>query len=229
MDTIQDEAFGAAVGEGALESLEKTVNRHPLNREILIKTLRYCYEERALRDVEEKIQTYPEFAQCTQNPYRLVRFLVDAGGLDEVERAEDGSVVRPEDKEGLTEDEVDDLVCELGYVTTEAGRTFAEANLPEARLRALLGFALERRGVYLEVLEFIAQAPRSYAEVKELLAGHPVLEVTIDGMRQTMQPSVFVDKLERAGALVWDGGWRLTDGGLRFLEESRAAEEGEAR
>ena len=137
--------------------------------------------------------------------------------------------MRPEEKEGLTEDEVDDLMCELGYVTTEAGRTFAEANLPEARLRALLGFALERRGVYLEVLEFIAQAPRSYAEVKELLAGHPVLEVTIDGMRQTMQPSVFVDKLERAGALVWDQGWNLSDDGLRFLKELRAAEEGGAR
>lgn len=229
MDAMRSKAVEAAVGECVLESLESTVNRHPLNREIMIKVLQYCFEERALHDVEEEIQTYPEFVQCTQNPYRLVRFLVEAGGLDEVERAEDGSVVRPEDKEGLTEDEVDDLVCEVGYVTTEAGRVLVEANLPEARLHALLGLVPEREGTYREVLEFIAQTPRSYAEVKEFLAGRPVLEVVIDGVRQTMQPSVFVDKLERAGALVWDGGWRLSDGGLRFLEESRAAEEGEAR
>ena len=39
-----------------------------------------------------------------------------------------------------------------------------------------------------------------------------------------MQPSVFVDKLERAGALVWNEGWRLTEEGEAFLQDLKASE-----
>ena len=50
----------------------------------------------------------------------------------------------------------------------------------------------------------------------ELLLGRPALQTVIDGHVETMQPSVFVDKLERSGALVWKEGWCLTEEGTRF-------------
>ena len=58
----------------------------------------------------------------------------------------------------------------------------------------------------------------------ELLRGRPVLETVIGGERRRMQPSVFVDKLERSGALVWKEGWCLTEEGDAFLRDLKASE-----
>ena len=66
----------------------------------------------------------------------------------------------------------------------------------------LLQLAPERADVYIELLEFVRARPRAYNDIVELLRGRPVLETVVDGERRRMQPSVFVDKLERSGALV---------------------------
>ena len=64
--------------------------------------------------------------------------------------------------------------------------------------------------------------PVSYTHLdvyKRQLLGSSALQTVIDGRVETMQPSVFVDKLERAGALVWKEGWTLTEEGREFLED----------
>ena len=72
--------------------------------------------------------------------------------------------------------------------------------------------------------EFVRARPRAYNDIVELLRGRPVLETVIDGERRRMQPSVFVDKLERSGALVWKEGWCLTEEGDAFLRDLKASE-----
>ena len=139
-----------------------------------------------------------------------------AGGLDRIERDERGAIVMEQDKEGLDEDAVDDLVRSVAFRTTEAGARFVEQHRPQARLVELLQLAPERADVYIELLEFVRARPRAYNDIVELLRGRPVLETVVDGERRRMQPSVFVDKLERSGALVWKEGWCLTEEGTRF-------------
>ena len=136
-----------------------------------------------------------------------------------IERDEDGNVVAPEQKEGLTEDEIDDLVAAFSFKTTEVGSYFVEYNRPSARLVDLMHLAPERSDTYIELLEFVDGDARTYPQIEALLSGRPVLETVIDGHRETMQPSVFVDKLERAGALVWKDGWTLTEEGREFLQD----------
>lgn len=208
-----------------IDALGAAVTRHPLNKECLYKALVFCQEEKLLRTVEEEIATYPEFASATQNQYHMVSTLVRFYGLELIERDEEGNQVFPEQKEGLTEDEVDDLVATLNYRTTDVGNEFVRLFAPHSRLIDLLDLAPERSQTYEELLAFIAEQPRSYDEVKNLLAGKPALETVIAGRRETMQPSVFVDKLERAGALVWDKGWNLTEEGEGFLEELRGGKQ----
>lgn len=205
--------------EEKLAALNRTVMRHPLNREILYKALAFCAEERPLREAEDFIAALPQFETCTQNQYYLLTSLVKAHGLEMVERDEAGDVVTAEMKEGLDEDEIDDLVAAISFKTTEVGDYFVEYNRPAARLVDLLHLAPERTDTYIELLEFIGEAPRTYPAIEGLLAGRPVLETVIDGRRETMQPSVFVDKLERAGALVWKDGWTLTEEGREFLRD----------
>lgn len=210
--------------EERLDVLEDTVTRHPLNREVLYRLLAYCAEERALDDLEREVASWPSFKTATQNQYRLAEHLVRAGGLERIERDGDGALVAPQDKEGLDEDAADDLVATVSYRATETGRRFVELHRPRARLVELLQLAPERADVYVELLEFVRAHPRSYRDVEDLLRGRPVLETVIDGERSVMQPSVFVDKLERSGALVWNEGWRLTEEGESFLQDMKASE-----
>ena len=136
-----------------------------------------------------------------------------------IERDEEGNRVLPEQKEGLSEDEVDDLVAEISFKSTDVGDWFVDYNKPSARLVDLLHLVPERTDTYIELLEFVEAAPRPYGQIEELLLGRSALQTVIDGRVETMQPSVFVDKLERAGALVWKKGWTLTEEGREFLED----------
>ena len=204
--------------EERLYDLERAVVRQPLHREILYRTLAFCETGRLLREVEEEIESYPEFQHAVQDQYHLALVLERAGGLERIELDEDGEVVTADRKAGLSEDEVDDLVYDVRFETTELGREFVSRHTPKARLEELLDLVPARRSTYVEVLEF-CEEPRSYDEVKKLLEGRDVLHAGEDGTRQPIQPSVFLDKLERAGAVVWDGAWRLTEGGKDFLGE----------
>jgi len=208
----------AKTDEEKLSILNGCVTRHPLNREAMYKTLKYCVEERELHDIEEHIATFPEFPRITMNQYYLVKSLVEAYGLELIERTEEGERVTPEMKEGKTEDEIDDLVFSLNYQTTPIGEQLVAKHSPNARFAALLDWEPSRRDTYIEVLEFIAQKPRPYAQVEGLLKGSPVLQTVIDGRIETVQPSVFLDKLERAGVLVWNKNWNITEEGREYLE-----------
>ena len=108
---------------------------------------------------------------------------------------------------------------EISFKSTDVGDWFVDYNKPSARLVDLLHLVPERTDTYIELLEFVEAAPRPYGQIEELLLGRPALQTVIDGRVETMQPSVFVDKLERAGALVWKEGWTLTEEGREFLED----------
>lgn len=202
-----------------LAYLEETVTRHPLNREILYSILAYCKEEHSLLDIEEFITTLPQFKSATQNQYRMVETLEGAYGLRIIEYDAQGEVADSATKSDLTEDEIDDLVVAYSYQATEIGDYFVEQHRPRSRIIELLDLAPERADTYKDVLAFIKESPRSYNDICQLLEGHPALEKVVDGNRITMQPSVFIDMLERSGALVWDKKWVLTKEGGEFLDE----------
>lgn len=205
--------------EEKLAALNRTVMRHPLNREILYKTLAFCETERPLREAEDFIAALPQFNLATQNQYYLLTSLAKAHGLELIERDETGESVTAAQKEGLTEDEVDDLVAAISFKTTEVGAYFVEYNRPQARLVDLLSLDPGRADTYRELLEYVAAEARPYRDIEAFLDGRPALQTVIDGRPEKMQPSVFVDKLERAGALVWKDGWTLTEEGREFLED----------
>ncbi len=206
----------------AMAQLEDAVTRHPLNREVLYKTLSLCSQELTLEEAEARIASLPEFARATQNQHHLLMVLVEAGGLRLVERDAEGAVISATAAAGMSEDEHHDAVAFQSFETTQLGLRFVDQHRPQARLVELLNLAPERADVYRELLAFVDEQPRSYANVAKLLAGRPVLETVLDGERIAMQPSVFLDKLERAGALVWNKGWSLTEEGKAFLEDLKS-------
>ncbi len=201
------------------QKLRWAVTRQPLLREIMYKIMDLCRTETELHDLEDAVDGFPEYAIIRQSALSIADILVKNHGLEVIERDGEGNVVLPEQKEGLTEDEVDDLVATINYRTTSFGEDYVRANRPAVRLEQMLNLNPERRETYAEVLQFLDEEPRTYDQVKNLLAGRPILEVVLDGRPITMQPSVFLDKLEYAGAIVWRDGWTLTPAGKTFLSE----------
>ena len=199
--------------------LEETVTRHPLNRELMYKILAHCAQEYPLECLEKTIATWPEFNSSTQNQYHLLETLTKAYGLQKYEYDENGVVVTSDSISELNDDEIDELIYETRYLTTDTGQLFVQKHHPRARIVELLSLAPERTDVYIELLEYISEEPRTYNQIKQLLGNHPALEIYIEGQSQVMQPSVFVDKLERAGALVWDKGWCLSEEGNIYLQD----------
>lgn len=205
--------------------LMETVTKQPTRREIMYKILVYCKDDvRPLRELEQKIGTFPGFRQAACSQYRLIQFLEDAGGLERFELDAEGEVVLPEQKVGLTEDEIDDLVETYAFMTTEVGLAVVEQHTPRARIIELLGLVPERKGAYIELMDFCSEEPRTYNEIHQLFEGRDVLYRMVDGEPQRMQPSVFVDKLEAAAGIEWRDGWVLTEEGRAFLDELRQAD-----
>lgn len=191
----------------------------PRFREIYFHILDFCQEQRTLGEVESLVGGLPEFAHAGQNQYRLIINLEDAGALDRLELDEKGDVVTEAMKEGLTDDEVDDLVCEYAFIDTDAGREVCAKMQPDKRMEDLMGMFPKRVKTYRQVLDFCKQ-PRTFKEIDTLLKGADVLKTgsanTITNV--PLQPSVFIDQLERSGGLVWKGSWNVTEGGRRYLE-----------
>lgn len=207
-----------------LHMLDVAVSKHPLNREILYKILAHCEKGLRLAEVEDLIASFPEFATSTQNQYCLLEMLVDAGGLDRFAIDGEGEIISETRLLGLPEDEIDSIVDDSLYVTSSTGAAFVELHKPRARLIEMLSLAPERTSTYADVLAFVQDSPRTYQDIVDLLAGRSELQIIVDGKREAMQPSVFVDKLERSGALIWKKGWCLTEEGEEFLKELRSDE-----
>ena len=198
--------------------LKKTVTRHPLHRELHYKTLKFCTERHTLTEVEDFIASCPEFPHTRQSPYFLLRFLMKGGGIEMYEVDAEGNIVTEEQKEGLTEDEIDDLVVNFAYECNDIGRDFIELMSPQARILELLEITPEYYDTFIEVLDFLTE-DRSIVEITNLLRGRDVLMVGRDPEDTPIQPTVFIDKLEKAGGVCWKDAWFITEEGKEVLDK----------
>ncbi|MDR2109265.1 MAG: hypothetical protein LBP28_07400 [Coriobacteriales bacterium] len=196
--------------------LREVVYRQSPHREILYQVLRDAQTRRSLSELEDLIAAYPQFREATQSQYYLIQFLVRGGGLTQYEVAHDGSIVSEEQKRGLDEDGIDDLVAGWAYETTDTGRALVREMAPAQRIATLIDEYPEFADFFVEVLEFLT-IKRNFGEVDSLLRNRPALLRD----EEAIQPSVFVDKLEKAGAIFWQDGWQTSEGGREYLLASK--------
>lgn len=215
-------ALAALSDDEKLDTLETAVVRQSLHREILYRVLGFCKERKGLRETEDMIAACPEFAKATLSQYHLIQVLVKAQGLTELMLDEDDNIVTEDQLEGLTEDEADDLVAAFAYETTEVGKTFYNQHTPLKRMAELFDKEPKRAATYREVLEFCVDNTPSYNDINSLLEGRDILFEDVPANVNQIQPSVFLDKLEKAGGLVYEkgSGWKTTEKGKEFLEKT---------
>ena len=217
---IDPVVFGRMVAK-----VTEAVTRNPLQRELFYKVLSFCQESKPLREIEQMVMALPGFERTSANAYHFIAVMENAGGLERFELDDEGDVVDDARKAGLTEDEIDDLVAEYAFMTTPAGQAVVEQHTPRARIIELLGLVPERHDTYIELMEFLAEEPRTYNEVTQLLDGRDVLwHLDSKGNPELMQPSVFLDKLHDAAAIEWQQGWQLSEEGRAYLDELKSVQ-----
>lgn len=191
-------------------------------REALYKTLAFCCESRDFTEVEDFIAATDEFvySHIMQTPFTMIQMLTDAGGLVQTPLDAQGNPVTPEQLANLTDNEADDLVETYRIETTDAGAEAVRLLAPERRIEAQLSLRPHRRDTYFAVLDFCTQ-PRKFPEIEKFFKATPGLSQDIVADHHKLSPDFYVDKLDKAGALVWRGAWVATDAGKRMLAEHK--------
>lgn len=82
----------------------------------------------------------------------------------------------------------------------------------------LVGFDRRRLDVIVDLLDYVAEEPRSTAQVETMVRCSPALLAVVGGRICAMRPADFLDELERAGLLACSGKWGLARQGKAFLK-----------
>lgn len=170
---------------------------------------RQVIEERALEVWDDAYQ---------QSPGVCVDILVRNGALTEQllvdGEAYDGTL----DDLQLDADVAEDAVAEQRITLTDTGRELIEAYAPDVTLRALIAEKPQYRDVFATILracDAAQGATRSNLEVS--ISALPQLQPDPDTQRTLVYPQYFIDALESAGGIAWEGSWRTTDAGRALV------------
>lgn len=209
--------FDARVKE-TLECLQRKNNQ----KEILSDLLNFCFQERAEEELEAFLTAHKQFADGYHTANKYLFFMQRTGALAEREYDSEGVLMDEERRadlleQGISEDEIDELVVEWCYITTDVGKEALTQFNPCKRTQEMLATqASSRMASFRRLLEFCKQ-PRSLEEITNYMADDPGLEIDLQTGVAHMQPSAYIGKLDQSGALTWEGGWKTTEGGMEVL------------
>ena len=214
-------AEAEAPTEAEVAHLLEIVYRHPRHRELYYKALAFCEGGRTVDEAEDFIEAQPEYAGALQTSTVLVNVLIEEGGLSYEEYDAEGAPLTDErvatlKDEGVTDDELFDMVARRMVATTPAGCAAVALLDPKRRVAAYATSVPERTRIYRKLLAF-CKTPRTLDEIKSLLDGEPELEASERTAWQKLHASYFIDRMDESGGLAWQGGWVTTEAGEAFL------------
>ena len=223
-DARSQNAASARTYEETLDAVITCIGAQNSLREILYKTLAFCETPHDFTEVEDFIAASDEvvYSHVIQTPFELIGMLVRAGGLDETPLDAAGDPLSSETLDALSRDEQDDLIATYRIETTAAGRATVELLAPARRLEAQLAQDPHRADTFWALIEF-CETPRTFPEIKEYFDATPGFAHDVVAHSHQLAPDFYVDKLDKAGALVWRGAWVATDAGKSLLEAHKAS------
>ena len=225
------QASAESVGAGAnVEPFEASVDRvvtcvcsQNALREVLYKTLAFCGAPRTFDEVEDFIAAQDEFiySHIIQEPFTLAHMLLNAGGLSQTPLDDAGNAISEESLAAMSDDEACDAVATYRLETTPAGAKAVELLAPERRIASQIAKVPHRADTYYALMAF-CRTPRKFPEIEDFFKNTEGLAMDVVADSHKLSPDYYVDKLDRAGALVWRGAWALTEAGQRVLDAHEA-------
>jgi len=124
-----------------------------------------------------------------------------------------GSVEGNDTRGCVHTDEDSEITGSTLWRTTPAGLGAVASLAPSKLLRSLLEGSEERYvHIYLAVLAFCDEAPRSKSDIEDLIGDHPDLQ------NPRRYASYFVNRLGEVGAIEWNGMWSTTESGRTAIQ-----------
>lgn len=200
------------------EALNKLMGRMQVRRDVLVGILEYCQQPREVSDVDVRVEELQAHNASVYDAASLCAMLEKAGGLECVSDP-DEEVEQPGQPQTETVDGVEYLrpakQPRLMWRTTETGTEFLGSFEPQADLMRLLADDASYLDIYLRVLDLCADEGGTTT---------PALSAAIDKDPLVQSPRLFAqhftERLEKAGAVRWDGRWNITDLGRSYLAQA---------
>ncbi len=207
------------------EALAKLMDRMSTRRDILLGILDHCREPREVSEVDAYVAELQAHNASVYDGASLGAQLEAAGGLEIVDTEAEGDATdagaQPEGSEPQVE-----VVDGVEYLrpakhsptlwrTTEAGLELLAGFDPAAELRDLLEGDEAYLDIYLRVLDLCAdEGGTSTAALSSAVDKDPLVQ------SPRLFAQHFTERLEKAGAVKWDGSWKITEVGRAYLEQA---------
>ncbi len=207
---VVEAAYAHVASLSPVERIGSMLDRLSGRRPVLLEVIRYCEKPRMVSEVESLIDDFQASNASVYSASSLCVRLLDAGALTLFEA--DPLPPRIVEVDGV--EYLEPVRASEGiWQSTPDGLAAVAAAEKGGRLRGLFDQTPAAQEIYLRILACCNEAPRSMAELSDLLRDEPSLE------RLGKQVSWFVEHLEAADALVWQGSWKTTMSGSAALEE----------
>lgn len=175
--------------EERTEKIIERIQNEPAYRTVLYKILAHCQVARLNEDLEKTILSFPEMRAAMHTPQEILSWLENCGAIEK--RNENDKVM---------------------WCTTEAGVNAVEKESFQNQMTRLFINEPEYQESFLEILKACLE-PKSLSEIESFFNANPKMKET------GVFASYFIEKLERAGGLVWDRKWKITSIGKEFLSK----------
>ena len=198
-------------------ALEKLMQHMATRRSSLLGILDFCREPHGAAEVDACVAKLQAHNASVYDGAALCSMLQQAGGL-EVETDAD-----EESESGEPQIEVVDGVEYLRpakpaqklWRTTEIGLAYLDSFDPKADLARLLADDAAYMDIYLRVLDMCADnGGTTTASLSAAIDKDPLVQ------SPRFFAQHFTERLEKAGAVEWDGAWKITDLGRSYLEDA---------
>lgn len=200
----------AAEESATCEKVISLLQENASVRRVLRETLQFCSEVRTPEEADVFMAPLMP-AGSVFTPVVLRNWLKDAGGMRHFDALAE-AVPASDPQPGAGDSDVEAQPHEWRWKTTPAGLVALEALAPARLFGGLLEAEAEYREVYLKVLDYCREEPRTKAEVEELLLDHPALQ------KPRVFAAYFTNELEEVGAIEWNGRWTTSETGALALE-----------
>ncbi len=166
--------------QSKIQQIFTRFQKEPYHKVIFMKILSNCQEPKSFLRIQEIIHTFPEITNAILTPEVMLKWLEEDGGIQQVKLQE-----------------------QFCWQTTPEGNFVLQQEAPQKKLAHLLKEEPDRKPVYLKVLDFCEKA-RTRNDVIEYLENEPILE------KQQVFPTMFLQRLEKTGAIRWENSRWLT-------------------
>lgn len=206
-------------GEQSYDKLVSVINENPASKKLVFAALEAAGAQVDRSVLVARLSELPRVRTCMQTPQTVISLMVNYGALNETILVDgipyEGSLDDLQDDETVLED------AEISYLieTTAMGQRLLEDNAAHTVIARLFTDRPQHAETFLKVLQFCnVEEGRPMKQIEAYLEQDAeALGVNPETGFPAVYPAYFTTALEEAGAMEWDGVWKLTREGKEYV------------